>query len=121
MPSLTLLSLQGRRLRLKNSQAAVMLTASQRDLIQCVIEGVNDKAAIIDRIWGADHKSGNGNNLSQLVFRLKNDLRRSGFPPDLLMVSRQSIYIDGKYLQADSGPCPFKSKKLNDPGIFIYL
>lgn len=79
------LIIEGRTLKLNNSQKAVKLSKNQTKLLLCLINEIQEKQTIINYIWGSESAEANEFNYRQLVRRTRAILVQNGLPEDTII------------------------------------
>ena len=63
----------------------ICLTETQKRLLICIFNKINNKRDIISVVWNDNHQRIRDNNYHQLVFQLRNLFRRHGLPPKIII------------------------------------
>ncbi|HBE9082016.1 winged helix-turn-helix domain-containing protein [Serratia fonticola] len=99
------LIVEGRTLKLNNSQMAVKLSKNQTKLLLCLINEIQEKQTIINYIWGSDKNDENESNYRQLVRRTREILEKNGFPNDtVLTIPNYGLCINTKLIEQQDIP-----------------
>ncbi|CAI1125376.1 Uncharacterised protein [Serratia quinivorans] len=115
------MSLINNRLTLKASGKKVVLSNNQKKLFICLLNEVNDKNHIIERIWAGKNSKSKENNYTQLIFQTKTLLARCGFPEDtIITMPKYGVCLNMNLLKPAPTDENQKAELLSDQGMFIY-
>ncbi|WP_158006194.1 winged helix-turn-helix domain-containing protein [Serratia sp. 14-2641] len=107
------LIIEGRTLKLNNSQKAVKLSKNQTKLLLCLINEIQEKQTIINYIWGIDKNDANESNYRQLVRRTRTILVQNGFHEDTIVtIKNYGLCINNNLTNSEPLPCVTSASEL---------
>ncbi|SNY75310.1 winged helix-turn-helix domain-containing protein [Enterobacter sp. CC120223-11] len=100
---------------LKRKNTELTLSKNQSLLISCLINNINDKAEIINAIWGDAASKSRQNSYNQLIYQLRQRLTQAGIEPEILITHpRYGLVLNKAMLLQDRRIDHYMVKTLND-------
>lgn len=113
------ISLIKNKLSLKHSGNFVSLSKKQTTLFNCLINEINDRKEIIERVWPGPNAKSKVNNYNQLIFQTRILLAKSGFPKDMLItMSMYGVCLHVDMLKPAVKEYGLENRLFRDQGLF---